>query len=179
LFILIVAFRRGWFPTIEQGGDGKRSITALELEQAETLNIPTLTFLADDSWPVRLVEDSEGAFNWMRDFRNGLSRIATFFAFEQSVSTAADGVPIFRSKVREAFLNLREHQDHGGHVSAVQATPSASKPDDPPVRLKEPELSKELPPYHIQFWNLTSIRARSQEEIANWTKSCDNYACRD
>jgi hypothetical protein len=85
LFILLVAFRRGWVPSVEQGGDGKRSITALELEHAERLRIPVLTFLADQNWPIGLVEETEGAFSWMRDFRNGLGRVATFFLTKEQM----------------------------------------------------------------------------------------------
>src|SRR5258708_5329018 len=47
LVVSLIAFRRGWVPTTDQGGDGLRSITALELEQAQVLRIPTLFFLAD------------------------------------------------------------------------------------------------------------------------------------
>src|SRR4051812_13844340 len=46
LTLLIVAYRRGWIPKAEQGGDGQTSITAYEFDAAESQNIPSLVFLA-------------------------------------------------------------------------------------------------------------------------------------
>jgi Domain of unknown function (DUF4062) len=40
LLLLIVAYRRGWVPTVEQGGNGQDSVTALELAHAHKLGIP-------------------------------------------------------------------------------------------------------------------------------------------
>ena len=51
LVVLLVAFRRGWVPDVDAGGDGMQSITAIELAQARELGIPVLVFLAEDTWP--------------------------------------------------------------------------------------------------------------------------------
>ena len=40
LVILLQAFRRGWVPRVDQGGDGKTSITGLEIRAAMDLEIP-------------------------------------------------------------------------------------------------------------------------------------------
>jgi hypothetical protein len=46
LLVLILAFRRGWVPTPEQGGDGNRSVTAAEVDEARRRGIPIRALLA-------------------------------------------------------------------------------------------------------------------------------------
>src|SRR6185436_2578980 len=61
LMILLVAFRYGYVPAPSDGGDGERSIAALELERAREKGIPVLGFLAEeDRWPSDLVERQPG-----------------------------------------------------------------------------------------------------------------------
>jgi hypothetical protein len=109
LFVLLIAFRRGWVPTAKQGGDGLSSITALELEQAELTHKPVLVFLADEkSWPIHLLEPGEGAFEWIRNFRAGLARIGAFFPYEAVTTGESEPAPIFRAKIRQALLDYRD-----------------------------------------------------------------------
>src|SRR3954447_11784740 len=54
LVIALVAFRRGWVPSAEQGGDGVRSVTAFEVDAARDADIPVYFLLAHDSWPGNL-----------------------------------------------------------------------------------------------------------------------------
>jgi hypothetical protein len=96
LFILICAFRRGWVPTVDQGGDGVSSITALELARARTCGIPVLAFLANDSWPNRLTERDNGAYDWILKFRAGLNQFAVSFSHEVSAADPGESLPIFR-----------------------------------------------------------------------------------
>ena len=72
LVILIVAWRQGWVPAKEQGGNGEDSVTALELQFAREHHIPVLAFLADKSWPGDLREDNDAARAWVKKFRNEL-----------------------------------------------------------------------------------------------------------
>src|SRR5689334_22592884 len=52
LVVALVAFRRGWVPSAEQGGDGVRSVTAFEIDAARAARIPVYVLLAhNDSWP--------------------------------------------------------------------------------------------------------------------------------
>src|SRR5271157_4472449 len=46
LVILLQAFRRGWVPSVQEGGDGKTSITGLEIAAADKSGKPVLGFLA-------------------------------------------------------------------------------------------------------------------------------------
>src|SRR5215510_11287915 len=82
LFLLIIAFRKGWVPTVEQGGDGERSITAWEMEAADRKVLPRLVLMARDTWPGSLWEDDGPARAWLKDFRANLNRIATLFDYE-------------------------------------------------------------------------------------------------
>ncbi len=51
--VVILAHRYGWVPTVEEGGDGHKSITWLEVEQAHSLGKPVFAFVVDENyrWP--------------------------------------------------------------------------------------------------------------------------------
>lgn len=49
--IVIVAHRYGWVPSIADGGDGRKSITWLEVEAAKAANKPVFAFLVDPTHP--------------------------------------------------------------------------------------------------------------------------------
>src|SRR5688572_24064565 len=73
IFLLIVAFRRGWVPTRVEGGDGESSITALEVEHALKARKPILVFMSAPSWPGNLWENDPLARNWVDAFRKGMN----------------------------------------------------------------------------------------------------------
>ncbi len=51
VLVVLVAHRYGWVPTKEEQGDGERSITWLEVEEARKLDRPVLSFLVDPKHP--------------------------------------------------------------------------------------------------------------------------------
>src|ERR1043165_2824891 len=53
VLVVLVAQRYGWVPTAEEGGDGERSITWMEVAHARSLGLPVLPFLLEEgaSWP--------------------------------------------------------------------------------------------------------------------------------
>src|SRR5688572_24224114 len=101
--LLMVAFRRGWIPTVDQGGTGVDSITALELAHARKRNIPVLVMLATDTWPGKLWDKGDEAVAWQEQFRAQLNQPAAFFEWEG----AAGPLPGFRAKVREVLLGQK------------------------------------------------------------------------
>jgi hypothetical protein len=48
ILVVLVAHRYGWVPPIEEGGDGKKSITWMEVDHARQLSIPVLPYLIDE-----------------------------------------------------------------------------------------------------------------------------------
>jgi len=48
--VVVVAHRYGWVPSVDEGGDGERSITRIEFDTAVDpgVNVPLLAFLVDD-----------------------------------------------------------------------------------------------------------------------------------
>ncbi len=111
LVVLLVAFRRGWVPDEAAGGDGRQSITALELAHARERAVPVLAFLARDSWPGNLWEPTDEGRQWMREFRAGLGQAAGFFDAE------GPDLPTFRALLKSA---LAEHK-----LALAVAAPSA------------------------------------------------------
>jgi hypothetical protein len=109
LVVTIVAFRRGWVPTVEQGGNGRDSITALEIAEARRCGIPVILMLAHENiWPGRLYEQSDDGRAWVTAFREGLNQPAQFFDFEQVEAGARESLPKFRAKLRQGLLAYKE-----------------------------------------------------------------------
>jgi hypothetical protein len=51
LLIVVLAHKYGWIPSKEQGGNGNKSITWLEVEAADSKDIPVLAFLVNPDAP--------------------------------------------------------------------------------------------------------------------------------
>lgn len=111
LVLLLMAFRRGYVPTIDQGGNGIDSITAWEINYARKNKVPVLALLASkDTWPGGLFEDEQEARDWVKKFRGELNLPAEFFDPEQSNPTAkeTDQLPQFRTKIGGVLLNYQQ-----------------------------------------------------------------------
>lgn len=132
LVILLQAFRQGWVPTPEQGGDGQTPITALEIAAADELGRPVLAFFANDSWPIRLCDDDPLARAWNRNFRNELNRHAKFFRWEDDPS-----LPLFRALLSQELANYRLR----GQVTPMRAPALAQA-----LALRVSDAEPPLPP---------------------------------
>jgi hypothetical protein len=108
LILLIVAWRQGWVPTVEQGGNGRDSITALELAHARRLNIPVLILMASKSWPGDLWEDEQAKREWVRNFRDTINQPAAFFDHEPPTTREAERLPAFRAVLKQNLLAFKE-----------------------------------------------------------------------
>ena len=123
LMILVVAFRRGWVPPVEKGGNAIDSITALELAFARSKGIPILAMLASETWPGNLWEEDAEARRWVKRFREELNLPAMFFDAEPVTTRESERLPGFRAKVREMLLG---HQTRllAAQVPSVHASDS-------------------------------------------------------
>jgi Domain of unknown function (DUF4062) len=130
LVILLQAFRRGWVPTPEQGGDGQNSITGLEIATADELGKPVLAFLADENWPGRLWDADPSARAWTNNFRNGLNRNAKFFKWEEDSK-----LQLFRALISQELANYRSQgSTPRNHVKWLSAAVTLRKnPVEPPL----------------------------------------------
>ena len=123
--LLIQAFRRGWVPTQEQGGNGRDSVTALEIAFATAHDMPVLVMFASPKWPGDQWEnDDQAGRDWVQGFREGINLPAVFFDPEDRPE-----LPIFRSKVRDVLLahkeRLIEQQARLGLVGGIDFFDSA------------------------------------------------------
>ena len=159
--LAIIAWRRGWVPKPEAGGDGQRSITSLELDAAFRLGKPVLVLLANSSWPGDLWEDDEDARAWMKNYRGRLDRIARFFEWEQPIATMsgqAMRLPVFASRVREMLVSFWR-----------STTPDATSRDRPRtvLALKMPIDNMPLPdlpyPLLVPYTHPATFAGRSRE----------------
>ena len=85
LVLAIVAWRRGWVPEPERGGNGRDSITKLEIDFAlsrKPAPVPVTVLMADRGWPTGLCEEEPEARAYMRNFRGSIDRLARPFRHE-------------------------------------------------------------------------------------------------
>lgn len=108
LVLLIVAFRKGWVPSVDQGGDGLASITALELAHARKREIPVLAVMANEDWPGKLWGSTDAERQWVAKFRNDLNLPAEFFGPEDTQGAEEKRLPAFRELVRKVLLAHKE-----------------------------------------------------------------------
>jgi nucleoside 2-deoxyribosyltransferase len=110
LVVLLVAFRRGWVPTIEQGGNGTDSITALEFEFAKGEKIPVIIMRAsDETWPKKYC-DKGNDLDWIENFRAKLDQPADTFDYEDTSKEESKRLPNFRGKLTTALNKFKEEQ---------------------------------------------------------------------
>lgn len=108
LVLLILAFRKGWVPSVEQGGDGLASITALELAHARKCEIPVLAVMANGEWPGKLWGATDAERQWVEKFRNDLNLPAEFFGPEDTQGAEEKRLPAFRGLVLKVLLAHKE-----------------------------------------------------------------------
>ena len=121
VMLLLVAWRQGWVPTVEQGGNGHDSITALEHAHARNKDKPVLALLAKESWPGNQWEDESLKRQWVKAFRDGLNRVGAFFEEDKE-----QGLPQFRALVRETLVKHKERILEE-RISASQRSAAASQ----------------------------------------------------
>jgi nucleoside 2-deoxyribosyltransferase len=121
LMLLIVAWRQGWVPTTEMGGNGQDSITAFELSHARDRKIPVLVLMATDQWPGNLWEDDASRRQWVKRFREELNQVATFYEFELSGNRESERLPRFRALAKQTLLAHKERLLETGENNNVSA----------------------------------------------------------
>jgi hypothetical protein len=80
IVVVLVAYRYGWVPSVDEGGDGKTSITWLEVEHARSGSKPVLPYLVDEEfpWPPKFIESANAEH--LEEFKATLKgTIAGFF----------------------------------------------------------------------------------------------------
>jgi tetratricopeptide (TPR) repeat protein len=100
--VVIVAHRYGWIPSCEEGGDGHRSITRIEVDTARKRVMLVLPFLVDPGydWPEIYRESEQRPRQLLQEFRKELSSTAVrIFTSPESLRIAlADSVPVLRKE---------------------------------------------------------------------------------
>jgi len=107
LMLLILAWRQGWVPSVEQGGNGRDSITSIELAYAREKSIPVLVLLASDRWPGNMWEEDAERRSYVKAFRENLNQPAQFFE-DEPITSGGEPMPAFRAKVKEALLSQKD-----------------------------------------------------------------------
>jgi hypothetical protein len=119
LVLLIVAFRKGWVPSVEVGGSGVDSVTSLEFAHAKARGIPVLVMLATDNWPGRLWESDSDKREWMTSFRAGVGeQPVMWFDPEPPGIKDNDRLPTFRAKVKQVLLDHRDRAYNAARASS-------------------------------------------------------------
>jgi hypothetical protein len=109
LVVLLVAFRYGYVPSKEQGGNGVDSITALELQSARQHHKDVLIFLSDPKkpWPPDFVDRDRTLID---NFRQSLDQPAGLFGYEDPTQDSDVILPLFRANVFGALVNYEKNR---------------------------------------------------------------------
>jgi len=124
LVLGILGWRQGWVPSSDVGGDGKRSMTQIEIETAKALGKPIVALFARDDWPRNLSDHEPAARAQIEALRGGLDRLAVSFGWEAIEVGATEELPQFRAKVRQELLR------HMARHSPSMPPPVPSYPSD-------------------------------------------------
>jgi predicted acylesterase/phospholipase RssA len=145
VLVVLVAYRYGWVPTRDEGGDGFTSITWLELQHARAIGIPILPFLVDDDYPW-LPSDIEERTNpgvrepletLKAELRRGL--VNTFRNPAELKTLVAIALPQAVAPLLRALERGDELAQSGPLTSTDQRTPAlpVSYYPDPSLRLAD------------------------------------------
>lgn len=142
--LLILAHRRGWVPTKEQGGDGVRSITEHELAFARQCDIPVYVLMASETWPGNLWEtDDPQALAAVKKFRSSLNRVVDFFDYEQPTAQESKSLPAFRAKVIKTLVAHKDRLQRADSSAPVAKTSGSSSSDSVTLRMETVRLVDE------------------------------------
>lgn len=94
ILVVLVAQRYGWVPGKEEGGDGKKSITWMEVEEAKKTGMEVIPFLLDSNapWPQPFIEtlDNPAAGKALKRFKSVLEKtICGYFSTPESLGKLA------------------------------------------------------------------------------------------
>ncbi len=150
VLIVLVAFRYGWVPTAEEGGDGESSIVRMEVERARAAGLEVIPFLVEDNarWSIANIEglSDPKAQERLSRFKAELRKsLAGFFETPESLEAptvlalnkAAERIERSRGGPRSRVPT----QDRPGEAERV--VPSYFDPDHPPTL--EERLETQLP----------------------------------
>jgi uncharacterized protein len=149
ILIVLVAFRYGWVPSKEEGGDGESSITRMEVDHARAAGLEFIPFLVEDDAHWR-VTDIEGLTNAEANER--LSRfkaelrksLAGFFDTPKSLETPTILALSKAAERLEQSLEPANRKPHiVGSIEIDEVVPSYYDPDRPPSL--EERLKTKLP----------------------------------
>ncbi len=171
--VVMVAHRYGWVPSVEEGGDGKKSVTWLEVEAALGADKPVFAFLVDPDFPwagareelglaaARTEEEAQtvwAAVRGLRDFKEFLDRRVT----RQTFTTPDD----LAAKVATSLFPwlLKQTAGDGGGGQPADEEPAA--PSRPELRHRvwpDPELPGEPYPLLLPYTHPALFAGRERD----------------
>ena len=134
--VVLVAHRYGWVPSPDDGGDGRTSITQLEVNRAKAKGKIVLPYIVEDgsSWPTKDIEALTNleVLTSLEQFKAELRKtVAAFFTEPGSLEG-----PLSRDVAKAVErLEIRQRKESvGGHPPPIQPpiTPWIYDPNDPP-----------------------------------------------
>jgi hypothetical protein len=138
ILIVLVAFRYGWVPSPEDGGDGKKSITQMEVERARELGLEVIPFIVEDDakWNIADVEGltNRTAQKRLVQFKNELRKSLAGF-FESPDKLAGPTILALQNaaeRIEQPRKGARPSRAFGRPQDAEQIVPLYYDPNSPP-----------------------------------------------
>jgi hypothetical protein len=135
--LVLVAHRYGWVPPVEEGGDGRRSITQLEVDRANTKGKIVLPYIIEDDapWPGDQFEalTNPAILEDLKRFKSELRRgVAAFFTDPTSLDgPLSRDIPKAIARIEKATRPTIE--DGVRSPERPPVTPWIYSADDPPT----------------------------------------------
>ena len=149
ILIVLVAFRYGWVPTVEEGGDGASSITWLEVKRARDRELEVIPFLVQEkaNWKVNQMEGLKDPQAVMRldSFKKELSKSLAGF-FESPESLEAQTIMALNKaaeRLKKSQILTQKSDFEDSLNESEQLIISFYDPDHPPTL--EERLKTQLP----------------------------------
>ena len=143
LLVVIVAHRYGWVPTKQEGGDGEKSITRLEVDTAEETSIPILAYLVDPKFPWVHGKESDRLNDGEADPNEVARAVGHLRAFKQQLSgrvrarfTSPEDLGQILAADLGKWARERDQAWHRQHTRAAASTPSTATPS--PTQITTP-----------------------------------------
>lgn len=176
--IVLTASRYGWVPTREEGGDGVRSITWLEVARARSRGIAVIPLLLDDSEFDAADRHAEGtaARNALEDFRSELrkSLVRFFTTLPASVEAPVEqGLESWDGRTNDERMPWRRRVRRAAPVALASGLIAAWVLAGPVIHARLLERPRQSMPTWLQSWETVAIVLLGAAAIALWLFSAN------
>jgi tetratricopeptide (TPR) repeat protein len=167
-YIGLISHKYGQVPNTADRNPDSISITQLEYEKAQSINLPTLMFIMGDQFPVvkQDVEVDPVKVKKLKEFKVLAKQGRIYYEFDEMAT--------FQRSASHAIAAMRRHLQENISEKNIHGTPQSISPIKLDTPIPRPPDLTSYPPYigsHKFVGRLPQL-----ETIDNWATSSDSYS---